>query len=138
MMKKLRVKHRVWIELDEDRSMDQPPVKGRRKKDSTSFIVGLGVARLLSAIKETRSLTLAAGKLGYSYKYAWDRTQKIKDRLGETAVEAHKGGKGGGGEMMLSPAGDEILRFYTEWDDFIKQCMKHKADIIKSGLLDKN
>jgi molybdate transport repressor ModE-like protein len=90
----------------------------------------------LSAIKETRSLTIAANKVGYSYKYAWDRTQKMKERLGEPAVETHKGGKGGGGEMILSPAGEQMLQKYQEWDDFFNKCTMHKDAIIKSGILD--
>jgi len=135
-MKPLRVRYRVWIEADEPRK-ETPAVKGRRKKETQGFIVGLGVARLLSAIKETRSLTLAADDVGYSYKYAWDRTQKLKERLGEAAVETHKGGKGGGGEMILSAAGDQVLQKYQEWDEFISKCVEHKADITKSGILDK-
>jgi molybdate transport repressor ModE-like protein len=135
-MKPLRVRYRIWIEADEQRK-ETPAVKGRRKKETQGFIVGLGVARLLSAIKETRSLTLAAEKVGYSYKYAWDRTQKIKDRLGEPAVETEKGGKGGGGHMTLTPAGESALKEYLEWEDFISKCMERKADIIKSGILDK-
>lgn len=135
-MKPLRVKYRIWVELDESRT-DTPVASGRRKKETQGFIVGLGVARLLSAIKETRSLTLAAEKIGYSYKYAWDRIQKIKERLGELAAETEKGGKGGGGHMTLTPIGDKILSEYLEWDEFIRKCMARKEEIISSGILDK-
>ncbi|NMC07911.1 MAG: LysR family transcriptional regulator [Candidatus Lokiarchaeota archaeon] len=136
-MKSLRVKYRIWVELDEARK-ETPPAAGRRKKETQGFIVGLGVARLLSAIKETRSLTLAAKKIGYSYKYAWDRTQKIKERLGEPAVETEKGGKGGGGHMTLTTAGDKILHEYQAWDEFLRKCMARKEEILASGILDKN
>ncbi|MBN2153728.1 MAG: LysR family transcriptional regulator [Candidatus Lokiarchaeota archaeon] len=135
-MKPTRVRYRIWIEADVTQR-EAPATSGRHKKDTQSFIVGLGVARLLSAIKETRSLTLAAEKVGYSYKYAWDRTQKMKQRLGEPAVETHKGGKGGGGEMVLSPAGEQMLQKYQEWDEFFEKCMMHKETIVESGLLDK-
>ena len=134
-MKPIRVRYRIWIEADEPRN-EAPAVKGRRKKETQGFIVGLGVARLLSAIKESRSLTLAAGKVGYSYKYAWDRTQKMRERLGEPATETEKGGKGGGGHMTLTPAGESVLQEYQEWDEFIKKCMKYKEKIIRSGILD--
>jgi molybdate transport repressor ModE-like protein len=136
LMKPLRVRYRIWIEADEPRK-EAPAVKGRHKKETQGFIFGLGVAHLLSAIKETRSLTLAAEKVGYSYKYAWDRTQKMRERLAEPAVETHKGGKGGGGEMVLSATGEQVLQKYQEWDDFFNKCMEHKEDIIKSGILDK-
>ncbi|MEX2682360.1 MAG: winged helix-turn-helix domain-containing protein [Candidatus Sigynarchaeota archaeon] len=89
----------------------------------------------MSAIKETRSLTAAAEKLGYSYKYAWDRTQKLKDRLGEPAVETRKGGKGGGGAVSLTPTGELVLQKYNEMEDFLQKCIKKKEEIIKSGII---
>ncbi|HME52997.1 MAG TPA: hypothetical protein VKM55_12320 [Candidatus Lokiarchaeia archaeon] len=133
-MKPLRIRFRIWIELDEPRNEEEKP-KGRRKKDTRGFIAGTGVARLLSAIKATRSLTEAAEQLGYSYKYAWDRTQKIKERLGELAVDARKGGKGGGGEMSLTDTGEKILQMYEEYDAFIEKCLEHKDAIVQSGIL---
>ena len=133
-MKPLHVKFRIWIQLDEPRKVEEKP-KGRRKKDTRGFIAGMGVARLLAAIKTTRSLTEAAEQLGYSYKYAWDRTQKIKERLGELAVDAHKGGKGGGGEMTLTEAGERILQMYEEYDAFIEKCLERKDAIVQSGIL---
>jgi molybdate transport system regulatory protein len=133
-MKSLRVKYRIWIELDEPLK-GTPEQKGRRKKDTRGFIAGLGVARLLAAIKATKSLTVAAEQLGYSYKYAWDRTQKIKERLGDLAVDAHKGGKGGGGEMTLTDVGEKVLQMYDEYDQFIAKCLEHKDAIMKSGII---
>ena len=133
-MKHLRIRFRVWIELDESKK-EEPGAKGRRKKDTRGFIAGMGVARLLAAIKATRSLTIASEQLGYSYKYAWDRTQKIKERLGEFAVDAHKGGKGGGGEMTLTGAGEQILQMYEEYNEFLSKCLEKKEAIIQSGIL---
>jgi molybdate transport repressor ModE-like protein len=77
-----------------------------------------------------------AKKVGYSYKYAWDRTQKLKERLGTDAVHASKGGKGGGGEMVLTSEGEDILKMYKFWDDFLEKCMEKKDEILKSGILD--
>jgi molybdate transport system regulatory protein len=134
MMKPLRVRYRIWIELDEPKKEDGES-RGRRKKDTRGFIAGMGVARLLTAIKATRSLTIAAEQLGYSYKYAWDRTQKIKERLGELAVDAHKGGKGGGGEMILTDTGEKILQMYDDYNEFLSKCLEHKDAIMQSGIL---
>nr|MDO8115755.1 LysR family transcriptional regulator [Candidatus Sigynarchaeota archaeon] len=134
-MKNLRVRYRVWIEISDNHPVDTTQKKTSRKKETSGFIVGLGVARLLKAIKTTGSLTGAANELGYSYKYAWDRTKKLKERLGEQAVEAKKGGKGGGGEMTLSEAGENILRMYNEWDEFIRACCERKDQIEASGIL---
>lgn len=133
-MKPLRVRFRIWIELDEQKKEDTES-RGRHKKDTRGFIAGMGVARLLAAIRKTHSLTVAAEQLGYSYKYAWDRTQKIKDRLGEVAVDARKGGKGGGGEMTLTNAGEKILQMYDEYDEFIAKCLECKDTIVQSGIL---
>ncbi len=133
-MKDLRVRYRIWIEISDGHPAESDQKKSSRKKETSGFIVGLGVARLLKAIKKTGSLTGAANELGYSYKYAWDRTKKLRDRLGEIAVDARKGGKGGGGEMTLSEAGEKVLRMYEEWDDFLRKCCEHKQEIESSGI----
>ncbi|MFX0103482.1 MAG: winged helix-turn-helix domain-containing protein [Candidatus Hodarchaeota archaeon] len=135
-MKPLRINFRVWIELDEPLSSEYDVKKKGRRKETSRFICGKGVTRLLDAIDKTHSLTKAAKEVGYSYKYAWDRTQKIKSRLGEPAVEAQKGGKGGGGNMHLSTKGKEILEMYKEHNDFVNKCLENKEKIVKSGLLD--
>ena len=131
-MKPLKINFRVWIELDENLQVDQALKKRGRRKETSRFICGKGVTKLLSAIEETHSLTVAAKRVGYSYKYAWDRTQKIKNRLGEPAVEAHKGGKGGGGNMELSKKGKDILEMYKEYNEFVKKCLENKDKINKS------
>lgn len=135
-MKPLRVNFRVWIELDKELPEKQGGKKRGRRKETSRFICGKGVTRLLTAIDNTHSLTKAAKKVGYSYKYAWDRTQKLKERLGENAVEARKGGSGGGGEMILSDQGKKILEMYNEYNDFVKKCLENKEKIMNSGLLD--
>ncbi|MHA1682073.1 MAG: winged helix-turn-helix domain-containing protein [Promethearchaeota archaeon] len=130
-MDNLRVNFRIWIELDDEKQGETMKRKGRKRKETTRFICGYGVYKLLSAIKETGSLTMAAKKVGYSYKYAWERTKKIEERLGVPAVEAHKGGRGGGGTMVLSKEGDEILSLYREWLEFFNECSRKKDDIEK-------
>ncbi|MBD3186548.1 LysR family transcriptional regulator [Candidatus Bathyarchaeota archaeon] len=135
-MKNLRTRFRIWIELEEKKEEDLDQDTGRKRKETSRFICGKGVYGLLKAIKETGSLTDAAKKVGYSYKYAWDRTRKLKARLGIPAVEAHKGGKGGGGEMNLTPEGEHIIELYGEWQSFIEKCMEHKDEIEMAGLLD--
>jgi molybdate transport repressor ModE-like protein len=134
-MKPLKVNYRIWVSVDDPDSLPPPP-KGSRKKDTSRFIIGLGVARLLESIKTTGSLTVSAETLGYSYKYAWDRTQKLKERLGEPAVEAHKGGRGGGGEMRLTEAGEKVLEMYQAYDLFVNKCLENKEKIEASGLLE--
>ncbi|MHA1792147.1 MAG: winged helix-turn-helix domain-containing protein [Promethearchaeota archaeon] len=133
---KLKINYRIWIEISEEKDHDVSKRKGRRKKETSRFICGKGVYSLLKAIDELGSLTAAANKVGHSYKYAWDRTQKIKNRLGEAAVEAMKGGKGGGGAMKLSEVGKKILEMYEKWNEFFAKCIKNKEKIESSGMLE--
>jgi molybdate transport system regulatory protein len=93
---KLRVKRKLWLEFD-----------GKN-------LLGEGGASLLDAIEETHSLTLAAERLGYSYKYAWTRLKKMHERTGIPVVDAHKGGTGGGGHMDLTPWGRIILQRFKD------------------------
>ncbi|MHA1368833.1 MAG: winged helix-turn-helix domain-containing protein [Promethearchaeota archaeon] len=136
----MSVHYRIWVEVsDPGLKKDKNVERGkshRKRKETSKFICGKGVAKLLRAIKKFKSLTKAAKSVGYSYKYAWDRTQKIKQRLGEPAVESRKGGKGGGGEMHLTPIGEKVLALYEEYDKFILKCIRNKERIEKSGLLD--
>ena len=80
-------------------------------------ILGSGWANLLECIddadnNEPKSLTRAAKECGYSYKYAWNILNKIKERSGKTPVETRKGGLGGGGWVKLNDWGKYLLKTY--------------------------
>jgi len=80
-------------------------------------ILGSGWANLLESInssdnKEPKSLTKAAIECGYSYKYAWNILNKIKERSGKSPVETKKGGLGGGGWVKLNEWGKYLLKTY--------------------------
>jgi len=80
-------------------------------------ILGSGWANLLECIdnadnSEPKSLTQAAKECGYSYKYAWNILNKIKERSGKSPVETRKGGLGGGGWVKLNDWGKYLLRTY--------------------------
>jgi len=93
---KLQVKKKIWLEFE-----------GKN-------LLGEGGARLLQAIADTQSLTIAAERLGYSYKYAWMRLKKMHERTGIPVVDSHKGGTGGGGHVTLTPWGRIILQNYQD------------------------
>jgi len=93
---KLHVKRKVWIDFD------------------GANLMGEGTANLLEEIGSTGSLTEASKKLGYSYKYAWSRLIKLRDRTGIPVVITHKGGSGGGGRVDLTPWGMRLLQFYKD------------------------
>jgi len=80
-------------------------------------ILGSGWANLLECIDNTdnsepKSLTKAARECGYSYKYAWNILNKIKERSGKSPVETKKGGLGGGGWVKLNDWGKYLLKTY--------------------------
>ena len=80
-------------------------------------ILGSGWANLLENIHMTKnvgpkSLTQAAKECGYSYKYAWNILNKIKERTGKSPVETKKGGIGGGGWVKLNKWGVYLLNTY--------------------------
>ena len=80
-------------------------------------ILGSGWASLLESIyitnnNEPKSLTQAAKECGYSYKYAWNILNKIKERTGKSPVETKKGGTGGGGWVRLNEWGTYLLNTY--------------------------
>ncbi len=80
-------------------------------------ILGSGWANLLESISTTnnnepKSLTQAAKECGYSYKYAWNILNKIKERTGKSPVETKRGGTGGGGCVELNIWGAYLLNTY--------------------------
>jgi len=75
-------------------------------------ILGPGDIKLLESLQHHQNLTKAAEECGYSYKYAWGKLQAITKKSGKAIVEAQKGGKGGGGSVMLSPWGIHLLHVY--------------------------
>ena len=80
-------------------------------------ILGSGWAHLLECIfmtnnNEPKSLTQAAKECGYSYKYAWNILNKIKERTGKSPVETKRGGTGGGGWVELNNWGVYLLNTY--------------------------
>ncbi len=93
---------KFWLEIQD---------KGRKN------ILGSGWANLLECIDNTdnsepKSLTKAAKECGYSYKYAWNILNKIKERSGKSPVETRKGGLGGGGWVKLNDWGKYLLKTY--------------------------
>lgn len=72
-----------------------------------------GAARiaLLSAIRDTGSITAAAKAVGISYKAAWDAVDAMNNLAGEALVMRSVGGKGGGG-TTLTPRGCRLIETF--------------------------
>ncbi len=86
---------RVWIE--------------RRGKT----LLGDGLADLLSAIKQTNSISAAARLLGISYRHAWELVQEGNQSAGEPLLEVAVGGRNGGG-ARLTPRGKLSLEVFEQ------------------------
>lgn len=73
-----------------------------------------GAARiaLLSAIRDTGSITAAAKAVGISYKAAWDAVDAMNNIAGEALVMRSVGGKGGGG-TTLTPRGRRLIETFN-------------------------
>ena len=86
-------------------------------------ILGSGGATILKAIKEEKSISKAAQKLGMSYRYVWNYLARIKSTIGEPIVETFKGGKTGGGGAKLTPLGEYLLKEYRKVENYVGEIL---------------
>jgi molybdate transport system regulatory protein len=103
---------RVWIER-----------RGRT-------ILGEGLADLLIAIEQTRSISAAARLLGISYRHAWNLVQEGNTAAGEPLVSSAVGGLHGGG-AQLTPRGKLSLRIF---DDLRRRVRETAAGLLQETL----
>jgi molybdate transport system regulatory protein len=81
------------------------------EKDGKPFL-GKGGAQILEAIRNEKSVSKAAKKLGMSYRYVWNYVDRMNTVLSEPVVKAYRGGKQGGGGANLTCLGEELLQEY--------------------------
>ncbi len=77
-------------------------------------VFGDGKWRLLEAIERHGSLNAARRSLAISYRKAWGDLKKAERCLGQSFVERHRGGAGGG-ETILTEAGRMWLEAYSKF-----------------------
>lgn len=78
---------------------------------------------LLLEIKKLGSIKLAAGKLGFSYRKAWNMIEESESFIGFKLVEKTRGGKDGG-HTSLSPEGENLIGAYVELKEEINFAIK--------------
>jgi len=87
------------------------------------YVFGPGVYRLLKAINKTGTLKGASQELGMSYRYAWGLIKKAETKLGESLINASKGGRLGGGSSVITSLGEGFIedfeRIQAQWEDFV-------------------
>lgn len=86
-------------------------------------ILGKGGAAILQAIKEEKSISKAAKKLGMSYRYVWNYLSKTEKRMQEPIVIAHKGGIGGGGGAQLTELGESLLKEFRRVEAYVGELL---------------
>jgi len=68
-----------------------------------------GKAELMELIRETGSISQAAGRMDMSYRRAWLLVDELNHMFREPAIETKQGGKSGGG-AALTAFGEELLK----------------------------
>ena len=79
---------------------------------SPDLIVGPGKIALLTAVRDTGSISAAARTLGMSYKRAWYLLDTLNKGFHQPVFAASPGGRGGGG-AHLTALGDTLIASYT-------------------------
>lgn len=83
---------------------------------------------LLTKIASLGSLSAAAKACGMSYKGAWQAVEAMNQVAGEELVSAQKGGAGGGG-MLLTEAGKNLLTAYQLFSEQMQHWMRELEGI---------
>src|ERR1700742_3004609 len=69
--------------------------------------VGLDRVALIEAVAELGSISAAAGRLGLSYRGAWEAVQALNNLFDGPLIEAAPGGKAGGA-AVVTPRGKAV------------------------------
>ena len=98
------------------------------------YVFGPGVYNLLIAIDRTGTLKEASQQLGMSYRYAWGLIKKAEEKLGESLIDASKGGRLGGGSATITETGARYIkdfeRIQEQWNEFTTS-LKARGTIVK-------
>jgi molybdate transport repressor ModE-like protein len=90
----MKIKTKTWIENSEGQ-----------------LLFGKGKTEILEAIKQEKSISAAAGKVGMNYKKAWSHVQILQKYLDKTLVCTHKGGGEQGGSFLKTDAEEYIEKY---------------------------
>jgi molybdate transport system regulatory protein len=93
--------------------------------DGKPFL-GKGGAQILEAIKNEKSVSKAAKKLGMSYRYVWNYVDRMNTVLGEPAVKAYRGGKQGGGGANLTSLGEQLLQKFRRIEKHMNEALSEE------------
>ncbi len=92
---------------------ETPQVECRvRVKRGEDIAVGPGKIELLSAIRDTGSISAAARQMGMSYRRAWLLVETMNSCFASPLVATATGGRSGGG-AQLTAYGAQVLEDYA-------------------------
>jgi molybdate transport repressor ModE-like protein len=86
-------------------------------------IIGELEARMLRAIGQTGSLSLAARTLDLSYPFVWNTISRIERAVNQKIVARERGGQKGG-RAELTSQGKDLLQAYSELDSRVHSFLK--------------
>jgi molybdate transport repressor ModE-like protein len=86
-------------------------------------IVGELEARMLRAIDQTGSLSLAARTLDLSYPFVWNTISRIERAVNQKIVARQRGGQKGG-RAELTTQGKDLLQAYSQLDSRVHSFLK--------------
>jgi molybdate transport repressor ModE-like protein len=109
VLEKTRLAFKLWLETDE------------------GYVFGPGVYNLLKMVKKTGTLKEASEKLEMSYRYAWGLIKKAEEALGESLIEAQKGGKSGGGSTNLTELGEQFVEDFSDFINMISGIVQNES-----------
>lgn len=92
------------------------PFKVSLELDGKKRISGNNLFNLLDNIMDFGSISSAASRLGFSYRYAWGLIREAENAMGIKLVEKQLGGHAGGG-TSLTKEGKELLAQYKPFKE---------------------
>lgn len=91
------------------------------------YIIDNNLFKLLSIIREKKSISEAAKAMNLSYRKAWGDIKKAEEKLGFSFVKRNRGGTNGG-QSLLTNEGEQIVNSYEK---LIKEFNIISKNIIK-------
>lgn len=95
--------------------------------------LGPGKIALLEAIQRSGSISAAGRAFGMAYRRAWLLTDELNRMFSQPLIEAHGGGRGGGG-AALTPLGKEVVALYRRAEQKAAKAMARELAAIEAVL----
>ena len=87
-------------------------------KDDLLF--GSGIAELMERVDKNGSMSAACREMGMAYSKGWKIVRRAENQLGYPLMDGKRGGTGGG-KMVLTSQGRELLDRYREMETEINR-----------------